>query len=48
MLHLTGTDRGQTFLLAESFNDHVGQDNPVRFIEAFVGALILPKPTSPV
>jgi len=41
MSHLTGTDRAQTLLLPESLDDYVGQDNPVRFIEAFVEGLDL-------
>jgi transposase len=54
MSHLTGTDRAQSLLLPESLDDYVGQDNPVRFIEAFVEGLDLteagftrvsPKPT---
>ncbi|HUC19263.1 MAG TPA: IS1182 family transposase [Acetobacteraceae bacterium] len=41
MAHLTGTDRTQSLLLPESLDDYVGQDNPVRFIEAFVDGLDL-------
>ena len=41
MSHLIGTDRAQTLLLPESLDDYVGQDNPVRFIEAFVEGLDL-------
>jgi transposase len=41
MTHLTGHDRSQTLLLPESLDDYVGPDNPVRFIEAFVGGLDL-------
>lgn len=40
-MHLTGHDRSQTLLLPESLDDYVGPDNPVRFIEAFVGGLDL-------
>lgn len=41
MAHLSGTDRSQLLLLPESVDDYVGPDNPVRFIEAFVGGLDL-------
>src|SRR4051794_8911222 len=43
MSHLTGTDHAQALLLPESLDDYVGQDNPVRFIEAFVEDLDLTK-----
>src|SRR5438270_10715401 len=41
MTHLAGHDRSQTLLLPESLDDYVGPENPVRFIEAFVGGLDL-------
>src|SRR6202012_273336 len=41
MAHLTGSDRLQTLLLPESVDDYVGEDNPVRFIDAFVDKLDL-------
>ena len=41
MTHLEGHDRFQTLLLPESLDDYVGADNPVRFIDAFVGGLDL-------
>ena len=37
MTHITGHDRSQTLLLPEALDDYVGPENPVRFIEAFVG-----------
>ena len=36
-----GDDRGQSLLLPESLDDYVGEDNPVRVIEAFIAALDL-------
>lgn len=41
MAHLSGTERAQLLLLPEALDDHVGPDNPVRFIEAFVDGLDL-------
>ena len=41
MTHITGHDRCQTLLLPESLDEYVGQDNPVRFIDAFVDGLDL-------
>jgi transposase len=41
MSHLTGTDRTQRLLLPELLDDYVGQDNPVRFIDAIVDGLDL-------
>ena len=41
MAHIPGTDRSQLLLLPEVVDDYVGPDNPVRFIEAFVGQLDL-------
>ena len=36
-----GEDRSQSLLLPESLDDYVGEDNPVRVIEAFIEALDL-------
>ncbi|WP_421361892.1 hypothetical protein [Agrobacterium rosae] len=36
MTHLSGTDRPQLLPLPEAGDDYVGQDDPLRFIEAFV------------
>ncbi len=41
MTHIAGPDRSQTLLLPESLDEYVGQDNPVRFIDAFVDGLDL-------
>jgi transposase len=41
MTHIAGHDRYQTLLLPESLDEYVGQDNPVRFIDAFVDGLDL-------
>jgi transposase len=41
MTHIAGHDRSQTLLLPESLDEYVGQDNPVRFIDAFVEGLDL-------
>src|SRR6201994_243947 len=41
MTHISGPDRSQTMLLPESLDEYVGQDNPVRFIDAFVDGLDL-------
>jgi transposase len=41
MTHIAGHDRFQTLLLPESLDEYVGQDNPVRFIDAFVDGLDL-------
>ena len=41
MTHISGPDRSQTLLLPESLDEYVGQDNPVRFIDAFVDGLDL-------
>lgn len=54
MAHISGDDLSQLLLLPESVDDYVGQDNVVRFIDAFVDALdmqaagfgrVQPKPT---
>jgi hypothetical protein len=41
MIHISGHDRSQMFLLPESVDDYVGADNPVRFNDAFVDELDL-------
>ena len=41
MNHRTGLDRSQTLLFPESLDDYVGPENPVRFLDAFVGSLDL-------
>jgi transposase len=41
MSPISGPDRSQTLLLPESLDEYVGQDNPVRFIDAFVDGLDL-------
>ena len=41
MTHISGHDRSQTLLLPESLDEYVGEDNPVRFIDAFVDGLDL-------
>ena len=38
---VVGEDRCQSLLLPESFDDYVGEDNPVRVIEAFIDVLDL-------
>src|ERR1700761_7975901 len=41
MTHIAGHDHSQTLLLPESLDEYVGQDNPVRFVDAFVDGLDL-------
>lgn len=41
MNHRCGLDRSQTLLFPESLEDYIGADNPVRFLDAFVGSLDL-------
>ena len=41
MAHICGFERDQLLLLPETVDDYVGSDNPVRFIDAFVGGLDL-------
>jgi hypothetical protein len=41
MNHRTGLDRSQTLLFPERLEDYIGPENPVRFLDAFVGALDL-------
>jgi transposase len=41
MEHIQGTDRDQLTLFPEALDDYIAQDNPVRFIDAFVDTLDL-------
>jgi transposase len=41
MNHRTGLDRSQTLLFPESLEEYVVAENPVRFLDAFVGSLDL-------
>jgi transposase len=41
MNHRTGLDRSQTLLFPERLEDYVTAENPVRFLDAFVGTLDL-------
>jgi hypothetical protein len=41
MAQISGHDRSQLHLLPEAINDHVGADNPLRFVDAFVDGLDL-------
>src|ERR1700712_838667 len=41
MTHIAGHDRSRTLLLPESLDEYVGQDNPVRFIDASIDGLAL-------
>lgn len=41
MHHIQGSDRDQLTLLPEALDDYVAQDNPVRFLDAFVHGLDL-------
>ena len=41
MNHQRGLDRSQTLLFPERLEDYVGAENPVRFLDAFVGTLDL-------
>ena len=41
MNHRTGLDRSQTLLLPERLEDYIAAENPVRFLDAFVGSLDL-------
>jgi len=43
MNYIAGSDRGEVLLLPEALEDYIGPDNPVRFIDAFVGQLDLGK-----
>ena len=39
--YVEGLDRRQSFLLLESIQDYVGEDNPVRVIDVFVDRIDL-------
>ena len=39
MNHRAGLDRSQTLLFPEALDDNVAAENPVRFLDAFVGSL---------
>jgi len=41
MNHRAGLDRSQTLLFPERLEDYISPDNPVRFLDAFVGSLDL-------
>lgn len=41
MNHRTGLDRAQTLLFPERLEDYIAAENPVRFLDAFVGSLDL-------
>src|SRR5437764_8223667 len=43
MNYIAGSDRGEALLLPEVLDDYVAPENPVRFIDAFVGQLDLGK-----
>jgi transposase len=43
MNYIKGSDRGEVLLLPEALEDYIGPENPVRFIDAFVGQLDLGK-----
>src|ERR1039457_6978413 len=41
MKHRAGLDRSQTLLFPERLEDYIGPENPVRFLDAFIGGLDL-------
>jgi transposase len=41
MGHIRGADRSEILLFPEAIDDYITEDNPVRFIEAFVSNLDL-------
>jgi transposase len=43
MNYIAGSDRSEALLLPEVLDDYIGPENPVRFIDAFVGQLDLGK-----
>ena len=43
MNYIAGSDRGEMLLLPEALDDYIAPENPVRFIDAFVGQLDLSK-----
>lgn len=44
--HIEGSDRRQTTLLPDTLDEYVDENNPVRFIEAFVDSIDLKKITT--
>src|SRR2546425_563201 len=43
MNYIAGRDRNETLLLPEVLDDYIARENPVRFIDAFIGQLDLGK-----
>ena len=43
MNYIAGSDRGEALLLPEVLDDYIAPENPVRFIDAFIGQLDLGK-----
>jgi len=41
MQHIDGIDRDQITMFPEALDDYISEDNPVRFVDAFVGSLDL-------
>jgi transposase len=41
MTYISGLSRNQTLLFPETLEDYITEDNPVRFIDAFVNGLDL-------
>jgi transposase len=41
MSYIRGTDRSEVLLFPEAIEDYIAEDNPVRFIDAFVSSLDL-------
>ena len=41
MHHIDGIDRDQITMFPEALDDYIHEDNPVRFVDAFVGSLDL-------
>jgi len=41
MQHIDGLDRDQITMFPEALDDYISEDNPARFIDAFVGSLDL-------
>jgi len=39
MNYIKGTERNQMLLIPEAVDDYISEDNPIRFIEAFVDSL---------
>lgn len=42
MKHIEGIDRNQLTLMPDAIEDYVSEDNPVRFLDAFVDHFGLP------